>query len=125
MCLYPKLIKNRKYTATKKNKGEIPTLKDDRTLWVPIGCGKCIECTKQRANHWRTRLLEEIRHKRLGAQFVTLTFSPDKLEHLSKDILNKNSEYEIDNEIAALATRRFLVRCFDLLELLVRRSGLS
>ena len=36
MCLYPKLIKNRKYTATKKNKGIIPELKDKRAEYVPI-----------------------------------------------------------------------------------------
>ena len=38
MCLYPKLIKNRKYIANKKNGGNIPPVYDLRVLTVPIGC---------------------------------------------------------------------------------------
>ena len=49
MCLYPKLIKNKKYVPNKKNKGKVPTPPDERVLWVPVGCGKCIECMKQKA----------------------------------------------------------------------------
>ena len=32
MCLYPKLIKNRKYIANKKNGGNIPPVSDLRVL---------------------------------------------------------------------------------------------
>ena len=39
MCLYPKLIKNRKYIANKKNGGNIPPVSDSRVLMVPVGCG--------------------------------------------------------------------------------------
>jgi hypothetical protein len=39
MCLYPKLIKNRKYVANKKNGGNIPVPSDKRVLMVPVGCG--------------------------------------------------------------------------------------
>ena len=49
MCLYPKLIKNRRYTANKKNRGVIPPIKDKRVLEVPVGCGKCMECKKQKS----------------------------------------------------------------------------
>ena len=46
MCSYPRLIKNRKYIANKKNGGNIPPVSDLRVLMVPVGCGKCIECKK-------------------------------------------------------------------------------
>ena len=48
MCLFPKLIKNKKYIANKKNGGNIPPFFDDRVLHVSVGCGKCMECTKKR-----------------------------------------------------------------------------
>jgi hypothetical protein len=51
MCLYPKFIRNRKYTVTKKNGGNVPEVKDKRALMVPVGCGKCIECKKQKARN--------------------------------------------------------------------------
>lgn len=109
MCLYPKLIKNKRYTATKKNGGVIPPVFDERTLYVPIGCGKCIECMKQKKRNWQVRLLEEIKHDRTG-KFVTLTFSEEALECLSKDVEIKNMDSIIENEIATLAIRRFLER---------------
>ena len=34
MCLYPKLIQNRKYKANKKNGGIIPPVPDNRVLWT-------------------------------------------------------------------------------------------
>ena len=43
MCLYPKLIRNKKYTSNKKNGWVIPAVFDNRTLFVPAGCGNCIE----------------------------------------------------------------------------------
>ena len=48
MCLYPKLIKNRKYMPNKKNGGNVPEVQDDRVLYVPVGCGNCIECKRQK-----------------------------------------------------------------------------
>ena len=62
MCLYPKLIKNPKYKGNKKNGGIIPPSYDERVMWVPIGCNRCMECKKQKAREWRTRLLEDIRN---------------------------------------------------------------
>jgi len=108
MCLYPKLINNRKYVSNKKNGGIIPPVTDKRTLLVPVGCGKCIECKKQKSREWQVRLQEEIRHNGNG-KFITLTFSNESIKELSKEIKNV-SGYNLDNEIATLATRRFLER---------------
>ena len=48
MCLYPKLIINPKYKKNAKNQGTIPYLKDERMLYIPIGCNKCKECFKKK-----------------------------------------------------------------------------
>ena len=85
MCLYPKLIRNRKYIANKKNEGKIPNLKDKRTQYVPIGCGKCMECMKQKAREWQVRLQEEIRENKNG-KFITLSYTDESLEKLEKEI---------------------------------------
>jgi len=124
MCLYPKLIQNKKYTKTKKNNGVVPIPTDKRVLAVPIGCGKCMECRKKKAREWQVRLLEEIRENK-KAYFITLTFSNESIKELIESIRTKESEeqnkkletweitqkgYELDNQIATLATRRFLER---------------
>jgi hypothetical protein len=108
MCLYPKLINNRKYQSNKKNGGNIPAVTDKRVLVVPVGCGKCMECKKQKARNWQVRLHEEIRHDKKG-KFVTLTFSNESIKELSKDIKGLDG-YNLDNEIAKKAVRRFLER---------------
>lgn len=110
MCLYPKLLKNKKYTATKKNKGNIPAMKDDRVMWVAVGCGRCMECAKKLARNWRVRLQEELRINNQG-KFVTLTFSNEELLKLYDEIKIKINETKIpENEIATIAVRRFLER---------------
>jgi len=124
MCLYSKLIKNRKYTLNKKNGGNIPPVSDDRTLYVPVGCGNCIECRKKKAREWQVRLLEDIKDNKNG-KFITLTFSNESIKELLKyektctDIvtgkkykitLNSLSGYELDNQIAKVAVRLFLER---------------
>lgn len=108
MCLYPRLIKNRKYIANKKNGGIIPTVTDERTLYVPIGCQNCIECRKQKSREWQTRLLEDIKTN-INGKFITLTFSNESISELSKE-LSPLKGYPLDNAIATLATRRFLER---------------
>ncbi len=90
MCLYPKIIKNKKYVVNKKNGGVIPHLKDGRMGWVPVGCGKCMECKKQKAREWSVRLQEEIRTEKNG-KFVTLSFSDESLIELEKAI-EENTE---------------------------------
>lgn len=108
MCLYPKLIDNRKYKPTKKNNYNPPAPpQDPRVLYVPVGCGRCIECTKQKSNGWKIRLHEEIKFDR-DATFVTFTFSEESLNKI-KEALGKANYYgyEIDNEIASYAVRHF------------------
>jgi len=116
MCLYPKLIKNRKYISNKKNGGIIPPVTDARVLMVPVGCQRCMECKKQKSRNWQVRLQEEIRHNKNG-KFVTLTFSNESIEKLAHEIIGTTkigmeclTGYNLDNEIATLATRRFLER---------------
>lgn len=103
MCLYPRLIKNPKYKPNKKNGGRPPFCHDVRTLYVPIGCGVCMECLKKKSREWQIRLQEEIRHDNTG-KFITLTFSEEALENLKKEA------GENENDIATLAMRRFLER---------------
>jgi len=110
MCLYPKLIKNKKYVANKKNGGDVPQATDQRVLYVPAGCGKCMECRKQKAREWQVRLSEEIRNNELPAYFVTFTYSEEELQKLDNEIDPKLSGYNRDNEIARLSVRRFTER---------------
>ena len=108
MCLYPKLIKNRKYVANKKNKGVIPEAVDKRVLYVPVGCGKCMECRKQKARQWQVRLQEDIRVNK-NAKFVTYTFSEIELQKLDNEVKGLTG-YDRDNEICRLAVRRYTER---------------
>ncbi len=108
MCLYPKLIDNKKYKPNNKN-GFCPPAPptDPRALYVPVGCGRCIECRKQKANNWKIRLNEEIRHNS-KATFVTLTFNEESLLNIKKKLNKVNDHsYELDNEIASYAVRHF------------------
>lgn len=108
MCLYPRIIKNRKYVANKKNKGIVPQMKDPRVQYVPVGCGKCMECKKKKANEWKVRLSEEVRNRNDGI-FVTLTFSDESIKELGETIKGLEG-YNRDNEIATVGVRRFLER---------------
>lgn len=105
MCLYPKLIKNKRYESYKLKKGDV-ICKDERQKYVPVGCGNCYECRRQKAQQWRVRLMEELKvHK--YAYFVTLTFSNESLKKLAKEIGTK----EVDtNAASTLAVRKFLER---------------
>lgn len=107
MCLYPRLIKNPKYKENKKNGGVIPSFLDKRVLYVPISCGGCKECHEKKGKMWRTRLMEDIKHNTDG-KFITLTFSNEWYNKLKEECTKIG--YDLDNEIATLATRRFLER---------------
>lgn len=109
MCLYPKFIFNKKYTNTKKNGGIIPPISDIRTLYIPVGCQKCIECRKQKAREWQVRLLEDIKHNKNG-KFITLTFSNESIAKISKEIPINIEGYTRDNAIAKWAVRHWLER---------------
>ena len=121
MCLYPRLIKNKKYTANKKNGGNVPVFNDIRTLYVPIACGKCIECMQAKSREWQVRMNEEIRTDKTG-KFITLTFNEKSLKKLRKIVWENIKETKdndedkkrrhkiLDNEVATYAVRHFLER---------------
>ena len=111
MCLYPKIIMNPKYKENKKNGGIIPPIFDRRVLYLPIGCGGCIECTKKKSIEWKVRLYEDVKYNTNG-KFITLTFSNESYTKLYKEIKRENelNGYTLDNAIATLAVRRFLER---------------
>lgn len=109
MCLYPVMMRNPKYLPNKKNGGKPPEAPDNKVLWVPVGCGRCEQCMRQRADSWRVRLLEEIKVDKSGV-FVTLTFNEDALNDIKTKIdKGKNYQDETDN-IAKYAVRHFLER---------------
>lgn len=102
MCLFTKYIKNKKYVANKKNRGNPPECKDKRTLYVPVSCGKCIECRKRKQREWCIRLSEEIRTKK--AWFITLTIDNQSFE---KERQEKDEDF---NETATRMHRKMLER---------------
>lgn len=104
MCLYPKLIENPKYKPSKRNGGNPVPCTDERKRFVPIGCGKCIECLKQKALGWSIRLNEELKVNNF-AYFVTFTFAPQELMKLRKELHLREC-----NAVAGKAIRRFLER---------------
>lgn len=110
MCLYPTLARNPKYKRNKKNGGNIPPIIDPRVTQIPIACGDCIECRKQKQRQWHVRLLEEIKSTPHG-YFVTLTFSDESIQQLYAGTPHTNiTGYTLDNHIATRATRLFLER---------------
>ena len=140
MCLFPKLIQNRKYISNKKNGGIVPVPIDKRVLQVPVGCGKCMECRKQKSRQWQARLENEVKVNDNG-KFVTLTFTNESIAKLAEEantekvitgikkvftdkngkirkrynynnivVKNKITGYDLDNKIAKIAVRSFLER---------------
>lgn len=124
MCLYPTLIKNRRYTKTKKNGGQVPPIIDLRTEYVPIGCNVCIECRKQVQRAWQVRLMEDVKEHKNG-KFVAFTFSDaaiaammmETVKQVDKEtgkihnkVIGEMTGYERDNAIATRAMRLFLER---------------
>lgn len=98
MCLYPRLMRNPHYI----NKTAY-VCKDKRQLYVPIPCGNCYECRKQKAQSWRVRMMEEIKVAKY-AYFITLTFSNESLQEM------KERGAEENNGTATKAVRLFLER---------------
>lgn len=140
MCLYPRLIANPKYKESKKNGGNVPQAKDKRVLTIPVGCGDCFVCKKQKARNWQYRLIEEVKSDNTG-KFVTLTFDNESLKKYylkAKTVKNRTivgckmkltkqgyrpryiyeesieaiklEGYELDNAAATIAVREFLER---------------
>lgn len=109
MCRFPRLIINPKYKPNKKNGGQVPPVLDDRVKYVPIGCQRCMDCKRQKANNWRTRLIEDI--KTSGkAWMITLTFNTESIKHIASYINPDIDGYERDNAIATQAVRWYLER---------------
>ena len=81
MCLYTKLIRNKKYLPTKKNNYNPPKMADPRTAYITAACGKCLECRKQKQREWLVRMSEELRTEP-NAYFMTLTISDENYEIL-------------------------------------------
>ena len=106
MCLYPTYVKNPKYKPNKKNKGKPPVCKDRRLLYIPVKCGCCIECRKEKQREWRVRLEEELRSK--FGYFTTLTIDQENIKKI-ESITDLKWE-ENPNEIATKAIRLFLER---------------
>lgn len=76
-----------------------------RTLYIPIGCGECIECLQRKSREWQVRLQEDIKTHRTG-KFTTLTFSNESIAKLRKEYPKLNG-YILDNQIATRALRLF------------------
>lgn len=106
MCLYPTFVKNPKYKPNKKNKGKPPVCKDRRLLYIPVKCGCCIECRKEKQREWRVRLEEELRSN--YGYFTTLTISPEGIKEIEEKSGLKWEENP--NEIATKGLRLFLER---------------
>ena len=111
MCLYPKLMINKKYLSNKKNGGNPPVLLNNKVKYVPVSCGECIECRKKKSRDWSLRMQEEIKMDLRGF-FVTLTFDNEHLEKYRDAVIEAaEGEYIIDdNMTATIAVRRFLER---------------
>lgn len=104
MCLYKRLIQNKRYEPNKKNKGNPPQCTDERKRYVWAECGRCIECRAKRRREWAMRLEAELKEEP-NALFITLTISNSSMSSLRKDANSSRP-----NDIATLATRRFLER---------------
>lgn len=111
MCLYPQLLKNKKYVSNNKNGGNIPPVLDKRVLTVPVACGNCMECRKQKKREWQIRLTEDIRYN-TNAKFITLTFSDESIRKIitENEELHNLTGYPLDNAIATKAIRLFTER---------------
>lgn len=106
MCLYPTFVRNPKYKPNKKNKGKPPVCWDRRLYYIPVKCGCCIECRKEKQREWRVRLDEELRSN--YGYFITLTVSPEGIKELEE---HTNLNWTLNpNEIATKALRLFLER---------------
>lgn len=90
MCLYTKYIENPKYKPNKKNSYNPPICEDRRLFYVPVKCGKCIECRQQKQRAWIVRLSEELRSGKGAGLFVTLTFNEESYKELAAITKNEN-----------------------------------
>lgn len=104
MCLNPRIMKNRRYTPTKKNGGVVPEAMDERLKGVEIPCGYCAECVRKARKGWEQRLREEAVNNGYG-WFVTLSISEEAMDELEGIAGSKEA-----NAVAKVAVRRFTER---------------
>ena len=104
MCLYPKLIPNKRYLPTRKNGGVPPVCPDERLRYVTAACGDCYECRKQKQRQWVVRMSEENRQTP-NAYFLTLTIDDKSYKQLKQKYKLKDN-----NDIATKAIRLCLER---------------
>lgn len=96
---------NPKFRENAKNKGVVPTPRDNRLRAVSIPCGWCKQCVRAKRKEWRNRLKEEAIMSPYGyGYFVTLSISEERMDKLVKDA-GDNA-----NKVAALAVRRWTER---------------
>jgi hypothetical protein len=84
-CLHPQIGLNKKYTKTKKNRGKIPEMIDQRIKYISNPCGKCMDCVNKESRDWAVRLKEELQYDD-RAKFITLTFDDKSLVKLEKEV---------------------------------------
>ena len=109
MCLYPKLIPNKRYLPTKKNGGVPPVCPDERLRYVTAACGDCYECRKQKQRQWVVRMSEENRQTP-NAYFLTLTIDDKSYKQLKQkyklkdnnDIATNYRDWETDRKSTRL-----------------------
>ena len=104
MCLYPKLILNKRYCSTKKNGGIVPPCPDNRLKYVTAACGQCYECRKQKQRQWLVRMNEELKNNP-NAYFITLTIDDNNMKKLIKECKSKE-----ENDIAIAFVFVFCIR---------------
>ena len=110
MCLYTKYVLNPKYKPNKKNNYRPQKCEDERLKYVPVSCGRCIECRKKKKREWLVRLSEEIKNDN-KCMFVTLTFSDKGFNELSHKVFNRVTQNdEEENQICIKAVRMWLER---------------
>lgn len=117
-CENPRRIKNPAFLPSSKNDYTPQFCPDPRLKYITVPCGVCFSCLKRKSSDWRFRLLQEFKScDPTRFHFVTLTFSDDWVLKLrsgyttSKGRFIDGLGFEIDdNELCAVAVRRFLER---------------
>lgn len=109
MCLYNKLYINKKYLPNKKNNGIVPLCPDQRVKYVPVCCGKCMECRRKKSNEWKVRLTEDLKVNK-DATYVTLTIDNENYYKYLDKLDIETETYEAQNQLAAKLIRLFLER---------------
>lgn len=90
MCLQTRFIRNPRYKPNKKNNGRPEVARAAELLFVPIKCGECIECRKEKAREWEFRLENELQGDQT-ARFITLTFNEEALDKLKLETPDDNA----------------------------------